>query len=252
MWKTKKNNMKIISTLALMIAMVSAYGQDTLSGFPMKGSYIYYQFDESTANKKYCIKHYSNQYENGQMNTSASEFAQNVQKKAQNLDKLKLNLFSTTGVSKTTVTFLIYSSQVNSDSCVGEVSMPLALQLTIPVQNQLFEDVVIFALCTSGKFKISGQMITATVKVKFKDKNNYSLIFTNFKIVYMGMKGLNTMIKEELSLEDIYNEIQKNGSQKDKMYTKGKNTMKEIDSFVKACAKIYQDELKRIYEIDEL
>lgn len=217
--------------------------------FPMKGNYIYYNFEEQTNNTKHCIKYYSSFNDStGTFNGKAQEFTMGVQKKCQNMNELKVSL---TGLKNTMVAFMIQAQYSPTFSCTGELTSPSPFVLGLPTGAMLLEDNLLFSLFTAGKFKVTSQVITATIKVKFESKNKYSLIISNFKIKYTGTKG-NKIISEELNLEDVYSALQEKGKQSGKMYDKGMESMKEIDKIIRGCAKVYQEELKRIYEIDEL
>lgn len=224
----------------LFVSPLIASSQDDL--FPMKGNYIYYDFEEETNNTKHCIKYYSSALDSlGQPNTSASEFVIAVMKKCMNLNELKVTLG---GLKNTDIKFMVNPSL--SKDCAGEIKSPNAFTLKLPTGTQILEDNILFSLLTVGKFKVSGQSISATVKVVFKSGNKYSLVFTNFQITYFGTQGTK-VVNETLNLEDVYKNLKNS-----RMYDKGKKSMQEIDELVKACAKIYSQELKRIYEIDEL
>jgi hypothetical protein len=180
------------------------------------------------------------------MNPVATELMQNVTKKCQNLNEMKVTLV---GLKNTMVMMMVQPAM--SYSCTGEIKSPNSFFLTLPVGAHLLEGNLLFSLFTIGKFKVSSQQITATVKLEFKSENEYSLIFTNFKIKYTGTQGTK-VITEELDLEDVYKVLKEKGKQDDKMYTKSMESMKEIDEIIRGCAKIYQKELKRTYELDEL
>jgi hypothetical protein len=205
--------------------------------FPMKGNFIYYSFEEVTNNKKHCIKYYC----------SSIEFKNNVEKKCKNLNVTK---FTLVGPKNTMVNFIVPIHMASNTSCIDEFGSP-SFFLTLPTGDMLFESNLIFSLITVGKFKVSSQMITATVKLKFESENKYSLIFTNFKIKYTGTQGTK-MVTEEINLEEVYSALKEKGKQDNKMYDKSIESMKELDNIIKNCAKIFSEELKRTYEIDEL
>lgn len=237
--------MKKLLLFTLTLVNLIGFAQDDL--FPLKGSYIYYEFEEETDNTKHCIKHYSAMLDStGQQNASAMEFMMNVQKKCQNLNEMKVTLV---GLKNTMVNMTVQPAM--NYSCTGDIKSPSGFILTLPTGAQLLENNLLFSLFTVGKFKVSSQMITAVVKVEFEADNKYSLIFTNFKIKYTGTKGTK-FITEELDLEEVYSALQENGKQNGKMYDKSMKSMKEINEIIKSCAKIYSNELKRTYEIDEL
>ncbi|AEA44306.1 hypothetical protein [Fluviicola taffensis] len=236
---------KLILLLAYISALTTAHSQDL---FPMKGDYIYYDFEEETHNTKHCLKYYSSQLDSAnQYNQGASELMTAVRSKAQNLNELKVTLV---GLKNTTVNFTASPSLAKMTSCIGEIKNPASLLLGLPTGAQLLEESLLFSLSSVGKFKVSGQYITATVKVVFKSDNKYSLVFTNFQITYIGTQGLKA-VTEVLNLEEVYKSL-KNGDSRSKMYNRGMKSMKEIDDLVKSCARIYSQELKRIYEIDDL
>lgn len=242
--------MKTFYTFLLVISMISMFGQQSDFSFPMKGDYIYYQFDDTTQNSKYCIKHYSNYSENSQQNTTAIEFQQSILKKTQNLNELKLDVWGG-DLNVTSVNFNPPMSTTVTDDqkCIGECSGG-SLIINLPVGNPILPEPLLFSLMTIGKFKIGGQLIQATVKIRFTGDNSYSLIFTKFSIKYSGTKGL-SVVTEDVDLEKIYTTLQQN-KKDDKMYAKSSKTLMEIDRIVKALAGIYQKELRKAYEVDEL
>lgn len=234
-------------TLLLLCLIQSSLSFAQVDLFPMKGDYIYYEFEEETKNTEHCIMHYSCMIDSTmKSNPSAMELMMNVMKKAQNLNEMRVTLV---GLKNTSVNFAIQPT--TSYSCTGEIKSPSGFYLTLPTGAQLLESNLLFSLFTIGKFKVSSQMITATIKVEFKSKNKYSLIFTNFKIKYNGTQGTK-IVTEELDLEEVYKTLQEKGKQDDKMYDKSMQSMKELDEIIKSCAQIYSKELKRTYEIDEL
>jgi hypothetical protein len=60
------------------------------------------------------------------------------------------------------------------------------------------------------------------------------------------------LITEEINLEEVYSALQEKGKLDGKIYDKCKTSLRELDNIIKSCAKIYSEELKRTYEIDEL
>jgi hypothetical protein len=248
---TTQNKMKklvLIKYCVLLFIGISIKGNCQEDFFSMKGSYIYYNFDEVTNNTKHCIMHYSSYMDSsGQINASSTELMVNVQKKCQNLNEIKLTLV---GLKETMVNFMVPTQMTANVSCTGEISSGTFF-LTLPTGAILLENNLLFSLFTAGKFKVSGQMITATVKVKFESKNKYSLIISNFKIKYIGTQGTK-LITEEINLEEVYTALQEKGKLDGKMYDKCMTSMRELDKIIKSCAKIYSEELKRTYEIDEL
>ena len=215
---------------------------------PMKGNYIYYNFTEETNNKKYCINHYFYIQDSLGINGSAYDLIASVGKKCSNLNELKVTLV---GLKNTIVSFSLQGKLQLNSKCTGEIQHPLAVNLTLPTGAMLLEGHLLFDLFTIGKFKVSSQKISASVKIKIESENKYSLIFTNFQINYTGTQGVK-FINETLNLEDVYNSLKKNGTQNNKMYDKGMESMREMDEIIKGCARIYSEELKRVYEIDEL
>lgn len=237
--------MKTTLLLILLLQSTIIFSQDDL--FPMKGDYIYYEFNEKTNNTDHCIAYYSDIIDSTHKHNNTSiEFMTNVLKKVSNMNELK---FTLTGLKNVQVIFGIEPAELTD--CTEEIKTPNGLKLTLPTGAMLLEDNLLFSLITSGKFKVYQQSIAATVKVKFISDNEYSLIFTNFKINYIGTKG-SSAITEELDLEEVYKTLQEKGKQNDKMYDKAMETMKELDEIVKGCAKIYSEELKRTYQLDEL
>lgn len=238
--------MKISLLLLNLVFAGSIFAQ--LDLFPMNGEYIYYEFAENTNNKEHCIRHYSCMTDSTMkmQNPSAMELMQNVRAKCRNLNEQKITLV---GLKNTKVSMSIIPT--NNYSCSGEIKTPDGFHAVLPVEAQLLESNLLFSLLTFGKFKVSSQMITATIKLEFKSNNEYSLIFTNFKINYTGTQGTK-VVSEVIDLEEIYKTLQEKGKQNDKMYEKSMKTMQELDSIIKACAELYSKELKRTYELDEL
>jgi hypothetical protein len=194
------------------------------------------------------LKYYSSSVDSAnQIIQGASELALTVRMKAQNLNEMKVTLV---GLKNTLVTFAVNPSLTIMTGCTGEIKSPNGLLLSLPAGTQLLEESLLFSLVTIGKFKVSGQSISATVKVVFKSDNKYSLVFTNFQITYYGTQGTK-VVTEMLNLEDVYKNL-KNGDPNSKMYDRGMKSMKEIDELVKACARIYSEQLKRVYETNEL
>lgn len=238
--KTNIMLFRLITLTVLFILPLIASSQDDL--FPMKGDYIYYDFEEQTHNTKHCIKYYSSVYDSlGQSNSSASEFVIAVMKKCMNLNELKVTF---RGLKNTDIKFMINPSLTKD--CIGELNSPNGFTLKLPTGTQILENNILFSLLTIGKFKVYGQLISATVKVVFKSDTKYSLVFTNFQITYYGTQGTKA-VNETLNLEEVCKNLKNS-----RMYDKGKKSIQEIDKLVKACAKVYSQELKRIYEIDEL
>ena len=240
-----KNILSIVTACFLSVSCLSPLSaQDIL---PMKSDVVYYSFKHTTENTKKCMKDYVLYNMNGEGMGTTAEVAQNVQKKASNMNELKVTLG---GIKNTVVTFAP-GTGVNSDpeSCSGEHKLPNSLQLTLPVKTQLLESNLLFSLMTSGKFKVSGQMVTATLKVRFTDKNNYEIIFTNFIITYTGIKGT-SLITESIDLGEVQKKISSGDNAK--MYDNSKKSLEDIDAIVKACAELYAKELKKAYELDEL
>jgi hypothetical protein len=183
----------------------------------------------------------------GQLNLSSTELMVNVQKKCQNLNEIK---FTLVGLKETMVNFMVPTQTTANVSCTGEIS-PGTFFLTLPTGAMLLENNLLFSLLKVGKFKVYNQVITATVKLKFESKNKYSLIISNFKIKYSGTQGTK-LVTEEINLEEVYSALQEKGKLDSKMYDKSMESMRELDNIIKICAKIYSEELKRVYEIDEL
>lgn len=239
--------MKIaISVLSLIAVSSHVFSQQNI--FPIKGDYIYYEFSEQTNNSRYCLTHYSSMLDsNGQHNPSAMNFMTNVTSKCQNINNTEIKL---TGLKNTLVTFFVQASASLPHSCGGEIGTPSSLTMILPTAASLLEGNLLFSLFTSGKFKVSSQIITASTKVKFDSWNKYTLIFYNIRVKYFGTKG-NKAVSEEINMEDLYSLTQKNESS-NRMYNKGITTMVEVDRIIRACAKTYSEELKRVYELDEL
>jgi hypothetical protein len=240
--------MKKIVLISIFICSFYLSAQNEI--FPMKGDYIYYKFSEKTDNKKNCIRLYSSLINSkGEYNTSAEEFLSNVSEKCLNLNSMKFTLI---GVKNTQVSFIPPIAHDSYFSCTGDIkSEGEAFTLSLPLEIQFLEQNLLFKLLNSDKFKVSSQEITASLKLEFDSENSYSLIFTNFKIIYGGMQG-NTSKNEVLNLETILNTLQEKGNLDDKMYANEMQSIQELDKIIKQCAKIYSDELKRTYEIDEL
>jgi hypothetical protein len=153
--------MKTTLLLILLLQSTIIFSQDDL--FPMKGDYIYYEFNEKTNNTDHCIAYYSTSLDSThKANPTAVEFMTNVTKKASNLNEMKLTLV---GLKNTFVTLSIRPRMTGD--CSGENKIPNGLMLKLPTGAMLLEDNLLFSLITSGKFKVYEQSISATVKVKF-------------------------------------------------------------------------------------
>ena len=231
--------MKILFLFILIFNI--SFSQDTI--FPFKGKYIFYSYEEKAENVKHCLKYYLSSLDSlNQNNGSSTELMLSLKNKSRNLNSISKGK---------QVIFDVNPILTNWTGCVGEVKNANGLLITLPTGTQWLEENLLFSLLTVGKFKISSQSITATVKVSFTSRNTYNLSFSNFKITYGGIKG-SEYITQELNLEDVYSNIKNNKGQNDKMYDKGIESMIEIDKIVKECAKIFSQEFKRIYEIDDL
>lgn len=235
------------STIILFLSLFSTTAFCQTDSLPMKGNYVYYEFNEKTSNTKHCIAYYSTATDStGAPNRSAVQFGANVSKKTLNLNKNQLSL---TGLKNTTIMFTVPVG--TSRKCKGEMNGAGSIMMTLPTGGSLLEYNFLYSLFTIGKFKVSSQVISATVNIKFISDNEYTLVFTNFVITYAGHKG-GEFVQEVLNIEDIYKSLQTDGKQDGKMYDKAMESITDLDTIVKALAKIYSEELKRTYELDEL
>lgn len=83
--------MKSITLITFSLISLFVFSQDDM--FPMKGSYIYYSFNEETSNTKHCLGHdFSYVDESGNTNPSAMELNSAVLKKGTNLNENRLSL----------------------------------------------------------------------------------------------------------------------------------------------------------------
>jgi hypothetical protein len=220
---------------------------------PMKGSFIYYSFNETMSNEKHCLKYFSTGIDKNGTFSTPPNFMENVRNQIQNLNKTSYKLSGRIEQTMVLFTPSFYAGDFSNTNlenhCKGEAAGDFSLIL--PVENtSLLEGYLFFELATRKKFKIATQSIHAVPKIIWTSDNQYSLVFTQFRIKYMGREG-STMKQEEASLEEIYEALKKNESNK-KMYDNGMETMLEIDRIVKECARIYSQELKKAIEFDEL
>lgn len=246
MLNTYKSIMKKIIVLVLLLAgtWVNTFAQDLVE-LPMKGKYIYYSFENIESNSKRCLRDYFLSVDpSGRLSTLSNSIILGIYQKVANLNK---TTFSYVNIKNTNV-ILTFLPELNY-SCEGEINFNVGVFL--PKGSMFFESNLLYSLITMNKFKVVSQSITLKGKLKFKSANEYNLIFTNFVINYAGMQG-NTILNEVLNLEDVYAEIQKLGGQKNKMYDRGINTLKELDILIKKIAALISSEIIKTYEIDEL
>jgi hypothetical protein len=223
----------------------SLYSQKDL--FPMKGDFIYYEFKETTSNKNRCIKQYFCMYDSTEtlaLFQPAYELQNNVKTKCRDLNK-----YSISGQNPIVLFPALMGSKAND--CLGEIPSPSSLCIILPGEVSFLESTLLGSLLNSNKLKVLSQQIKASIKIKFYSKNEYSISFTNFKITYSGKKG-NEILNETLDLEAVYKTLLEKGKQSDKMYDRSLEAFTELDNMIKFIAKTYSDELKRIYQIDEL
>lgn len=236
--------MKKFLLVILVLKALSTHAQEF--AFPMKGSYIYYKFDEDTKNSKNCIRHYFLALDKTKgSNGVAMELLQNVS------NKVSKNLAVKTNYNFVEVFFFppIYSGV--EYSCEGDVTTGGQLGMALPTDGQS----LLSSVFNTKKFKVESQTVSAKVKIQTNSPNKYSLIFSNFQIEYRGVKNTLTtqdLITEVVSLEDVYSAVKENAESDKRMYTRSTETFKEIDRIVNSIAKIYSEELKKTYELDEL
>jgi len=212
----------------------------------MKGDFIYYEFKETTNNKNRCIKQYFCSHDSTvEVFQPALDLKNNVELKCNDLNKISI-------WGKETVVGFDAPLGSNVKDCLGDIpSPPGSINFILSGDVPFLESTLLGSLLNSNKFKVSAQMIVPTMKIKFYSKNEYSIVFTNFKITYAGTKG-NEDLYETLDLETVYRTLLEKGKQNGKMYDNSLEAFRELDKMIKFIAKTYSDELKRIYQIDEL
>jgi hypothetical protein len=162
----------------------------------------------------------------------------------------------------------LFSSRLKSDftgimasNCFlddkGEITMtPGYLQIMLSPQSNFFDNSGLGLLLNMKKKKIVSHHIKADIILKVHSNNEYSLIFTNFKYHTQYIKGggfSGEVGSDIINVEELLNVI----NDKENKYRKTeKETAQKyiefIDKLTKGIAGVFQTELKRMYEIDEL
>lgn len=228
-----------------VLSTFSLFAQEDL--FPMKGDFIYYEFKETTSNKNRCIKQYFCMHDGNtvELFQPSTDLKNSIDTKCRELNK-----YSISGQNPE-VEFESPLGDFVKD-CIVDLNAPFStLLIGFPAEVPFLEKTLLGSLLNSNKLKVISLGIIASMKIKFYSKNEYSIIFTNFKISYFGKKG-NDILEETLDLETVYKTLLEKGKQNDKMYDRSLEAFTELDNMIKFIAKTYSDELKRIYQIDEL
>jgi len=222
-----------------------------VNSLPIKGNYIFFDFREKTSNTKRPILDYFSVSDNKK---GASLF-QNCLPKYMEFYKFSWNNN-------------LFSSRLKSDftgilaqNCFldhqGEIVMtPGYLQIMLSPQSNFLDNSGLGLLLNINKKKIVSHHIKADMILKVHSNNEYSLIFTNFKYhtqyirggAFSGEVGSDIINVEELltiinDKENKYRKTEKETAQK---------YIEFIDKLTKGIASVFQAELKRMYEIDEL
>lgn len=240
--------MKKIIFLVLLSVQLNVAAQQTV--LPMKGSYIFYEFKETTANTKRPILEYFTQAGKGM------QFIQNVAPKYQELWNMswKTNLFLGTlksDFSSIMVSHVLLNENGEPNSLSGQGS--LIIHLT--PQSNFLDNSGLGTLLNMKKKKITSLYIKADVIIKVYGKNEYSLIFTNFKYHTSYIKGTFTgeMGSEVINVEELLTVV---NDKENKFRKTEKETAQKyvdfIDKLTHEISDVFQKELKRLYEIDEL
>jgi hypothetical protein len=241
---SKSIHMKAI-LLFFVTCTFTMFAQEDFS-FPMKGDFIYYEFKETMGNSKRCLKQYFSIYDTTKALTlfqPAYDLQRNVQLKCRELNK-----FTVSGQNPK----INFEAPIgsNANDCLGDLGSG-GLYIILPGDISFLESSLLYSLLNSDKLKVYSQMIVPSMKIKFYSKNEYSIIFTNIKITYTGQKGKETL-NETLDLETVYKTLLEKGKQNDKMYDRSVEALSELDKIIKFIAKTYSEEIKKIYQIDEL
>jgi hypothetical protein len=237
--------MKKILFLALLSIQFNLSAQETV--LPMKGSYIFYEFKETTANTKRPILEYFKFAGKGM------QFIQNVTPKYQELWNMswKTNFFLST--LKADFSSVSVSHTFINDE--GHAATPGYLQINLSPKSNFLDNSGLGVILNMKKKKIVSHFIKADVIIKVYSKNEYSLIFTNFKYhttyikgTFSGEVGTEIINVEELMtvINDKENKFRKTEKETAQKY------VDFIDKFTHSISGVFQKELKRLYEIDEL
>ena len=238
--------MKKIFFFVLLGIQLNLTAQQTV--LPMKGSYIFYEFKETTANTKRPILEYFTQAGKGM------QFIQNVAPKYQELWNMswKTNLFLGTLKSD-------FSSIMVSHVLLNEEGEPVmnqgSLQINLTPKSNFLDNSGLGALLNMKKKKILSHYIKADVVIKVYANNEYSLIFTNFKYHTSYIKGTfkGEMGSEIINVEELLTVV---NDKENKFRKTEKETAQKyvdfIDKLTHEVSDVFQKELKRLYEIDEL
>jgi hypothetical protein len=238
--------MKKILFFVLLGIQLNLTAQQTV--LPMNGSYIFYEFKETTANTKRPILEYFTQAGKG------LQFIQNVTPKYQELWNMswKSNIFLNTLKSE-------FSSIMVSHVLLNEQGEPLygqgSLQINLTPKSNFLDNSGLGVILNMNKKKIISHFIKADVVIKVNSKNEYSLIFTNFKYHTSYIKGTFTgeMGSEVINVEELLAVV---NDKENKFRKTEKETAQKyvdfIDKLSHEISSVFQKELKRLYEIDEL
>ena len=224
-----------------VLCAFSLYSQKDL--LPIKGDFIYYEFKEKTSNKKHFIKNY---FVAGE---TAGNLSVNIQRRVMDLNKISIGGGDPTVQFEPPIGMPSYDGKLLD--CKEDIRSLEGLTVGLSSESSWLKNIFFLTRVNEDKLKVTGQAITAVVKLKFYSDNEYSLILTDFKIGYSGTKG-KSIVTETLNLDDVYKSVQEKGKQDDKLYDRASESFVELDNMIKEISKIYSEELKRAIQLDEL
>jgi hypothetical protein len=222
-------------------------GQQTI--LPMKGKYIFIEFREKTNNTKRPILDYFSVANEGKGNS----LYQNCLPKYMEFYKFSWNTNIFSSKLKSDFTRIMASHCFLDNN--GEIHLPGYMQIMLSPQSNFLDNSGLGLLLNMSKKKIISHHINADMILEVHSNNEYSLIITNFKYFtqyikgsFSGESGSNVINVEELinvvnDKENKYRKTEKETAQK---------YIEFIEKLTKGIAKVFQEELKRMYEIDEL
>jgi hypothetical protein len=222
--------MKKILFFALMSIQFNLAAQQTV--LPMKGSYIFYEFKETTANTTRPILEFFTVLGKGPL------LFQTLTQKY-----LEFSLNSSKSGIKDMITISFMGCYLTDR---GE---PLQQQFGsgqyLIIGSSKFSNLIYTGLgkiLNVKKKKVRGFTLKADVIIKIHSKNEYSLIFSNFKYHTSYEKSNMLTIPVIVEAEELMKVI------------KDEETTHEyvafLNSIMREVAVIFQKELKRLYEID--
>lgn len=232
--------MKSIIILITLFCSLFLIGQETV--LPMKGKYIFYEFKEKTENTKRPILEYLSQTGKGN--------ALNINCGPRYREFSKISY----GILKTDVSSVMVSNPLLDEK--GEAGIiPGMFLIVLSPKSNLLDNSGLGVLLNLKKKKLISQGISADIVLKVHSDKEYSLIITNFKYNTTYMKGTLSAESgtEVINVEELMTVIndKENKYRKTEIETAQKY-IDFIDNLANGVAKIFHEELTRLYEIDEL